>query len=148
MWIIVAREYNEDPVIMTLLPEPAMSARRRTILVFNLKKDGTVERLTLARYGHDDYYESAWEPDKESPYECLAGLVQDRNPQVIGLNMSETYAFADGLTHSEYESMIAALGNTYGPRITSAERLAVGWLEHHQRTRMGPAALLERRPGK
>ena len=129
MWIIAAREYNEDPVIMTLLPKPAMSARRRAILVFNLKKDGAIERLTLSRYGHGDYYESAWEPDKESPYECLACLVKDRNPKVIGLNVSETYAFADGLTHSEYESLVAALGNTYGPRITGAERLAVGWLE-------------------
>jgi hypothetical protein len=26
LWLVVAREYNEDPVIMTLLPEPAMSA--------------------------------------------------------------------------------------------------------------------------
>ena len=26
MWIIAAREYNEDPVIMTFLPEPAMAA--------------------------------------------------------------------------------------------------------------------------
>jgi len=31
IWIVAAREYNEDPVIMTLVPEPAMSARRRTI---------------------------------------------------------------------------------------------------------------------
>ena len=47
MWIIAAREYNEDPVIMTLLPEPAMAARRRTILVFARRPDGGVERLTL-----------------------------------------------------------------------------------------------------
>ncbi|HMN29375.1 MAG TPA: hypothetical protein PKE45_14595, partial [Caldilineaceae bacterium] len=32
LWIVAAREYNEDPVIMTLLPEPSMAARRRTIL--------------------------------------------------------------------------------------------------------------------
>jgi len=31
MWIVDAREYNEDPVLMTLLPEPVMSARRRCI---------------------------------------------------------------------------------------------------------------------
>lgn len=42
MWIVAAREYNEDPVIMTLLPEPSMSARRRTILVFSRKTDGSV----------------------------------------------------------------------------------------------------------
>ena len=31
MWIIAAREYNEDPVIMTLLPEPSMAARHRVL---------------------------------------------------------------------------------------------------------------------
>ena len=39
-WIVAAREYNEDPVIM-LLPEPAMAARRRTILLFQRRADGS-----------------------------------------------------------------------------------------------------------
>jgi len=59
MWIAIAREYNEDPVIMTLLPEPAMSARRRTILAFCLNPDGSVTRLTLDRYGHGEYYQAS-----------------------------------------------------------------------------------------
>ncbi|MCZ6898891.1 MAG: Xaa-Pro aminopeptidase, partial [Bacteroidetes bacterium] len=33
MWIIIAREYNEDPVIETMLPATWLSARRRTILL-------------------------------------------------------------------------------------------------------------------
>ena len=33
MWIIMAREYNEDPVIRTMLPAIWHAARRRTILV-------------------------------------------------------------------------------------------------------------------
>ena len=33
MWLIIAREYNEDPVIKTLLPATWQSARRTTILV-------------------------------------------------------------------------------------------------------------------
>ena len=47
MWIINTREYNEDPVILSLLPAPDMSARRRTILVFTLQPDGSLERLSL-----------------------------------------------------------------------------------------------------
>jgi hypothetical protein len=34
MWVVVSREYNEDPVIKTLLPAEWLAARRRTILVF------------------------------------------------------------------------------------------------------------------
>ena len=33
MWIIITREYNEDPIIKTFLPPTWLNARRRTILV-------------------------------------------------------------------------------------------------------------------
>jgi hypothetical protein len=129
LWILVAREYNEDPLIMTLLPEPAMSARRRTILVFHLQQDGSVERLSLDRYGYEGYYTAAWDPDVEEQYECLARVVRDRDPRVIAVNTSQIFAFADGLTHSEYTNVTAALGEPDVARIKGAKRLAVGWLE-------------------
>ena len=129
LWIVAAREYNEDPVILTLLPEPAMAARRRTILVFSLRDDGTVERLALDRYGHEGVYAAAWDPEAEELYACLARVVKERDPDVIGLNVSQTFAFGDGLTHTEHENIVGALGEPYQARIQSAERLAVGWLE-------------------
>ncbi len=134
MWIVVAREYNEDPVIMTLLPEPMMYARRRTIIVFSLKGDGGLERLVLARYGIKDFYEGVWDPDKEEQYNCLGRIVRERDPKSIGINVSETFAFGDGLTHGEYNLLSAALGEVYMGRTRGAERLAVGWLER----RTGP----------
>jgi Metallopeptidase family M24 len=129
-WIVAAREYNEDPVIMTLLPEPAMAARRRAILLFARRADGGVERLTLDRYGYDDFYERGWDPDTgEDQYTCLARLVRERDPQRIGIDLSETFAFADGLTYSEHAQLAAALGPELMARAHSAERLVVGWLE-------------------
>ena len=68
MWIVVAREYNEDPVIMSLLPEPQMYARRRTILVFTRQKDGNIERITVSRYGLGDFYKAVWKPEEEEQY--------------------------------------------------------------------------------
>jgi len=130
MWIIAAREYNEDPVIMTFLPEPAMAARRRTILVFTLQAEGTVERLTLDRYGHGDYYAKSWDPDQEEHFACLARIISERDPKRIGLNVASDFPFGDGLSHSEYELIINALDEPYVARVESAERLAVGWLEH------------------
>jgi hypothetical protein len=127
MWIVAAREYNEDPVILTLLPEPAMAARRRTILVFT-RRAGSVERLTLDRYGFGEFYERAWNPDAEDQLDCLARVVRERDPRVIGLNVSETFAFGDGLSHSEHSQITRALG-PYRERTRSAELLAVGWLE-------------------
>lgn len=129
IWIVCAREYNEDPVIMTLLPEPAMAARRRTILVFLRKSDGTVERLTLDRYGHGEFYQKGWDPDAEDQFVCLRRIVGERDPRSIGLNISDTFAFGDGLSHNEYTLLSNALGESLMARVRGAERLAVGWLE-------------------
>jgi hypothetical protein len=130
MWIVAAREYNEDPVIMTLLPEPAMAARRRTILIFARRPDGGVDRLTLDRYGFGEFYARGWDADSgEDQDASLARIVQERDPQSIGLNVSELFAFGDGLTYQEHGKLIAALGEKYADRTHSAERLAVGWLE-------------------
>ena len=126
MWIVIAREYNEDPVMMTLLPEPQMFARRRTILLFTLRKDDTIERLTVSRYGLGDFYKAMWDPEKEDQYICLARLVKKRKPKVIGINVSETFAFGDGLTHGEYGQLARALGPRYVKHFKGAERLAVG----------------------
>ncbi len=136
MWIVVAREYNEDPVIMTLLPEPMMYARRRTILVFHLKDDGTLERFVLSRYGIKDFYEGVWDPDEEEQHDCLGRVVKERDPKTVGINVSETFAFGDGLTHSEHGFLSAALGEEYMSRTRCAERLAVGWLERRIKPEM------------
>ena len=34
MWILISREYNEDPVLRTMLPAEGLNARRRTIILF------------------------------------------------------------------------------------------------------------------
>jgi len=129
MWLVVAREYNEDPLIMTLLPEPAMSARRRTILVFTMQDDGSVERLTLSRYGQEGFYQSGWNPDEEDQLACLKRVIEERNPQQIGINVSHTFAFGDGLAHGEYALLESALGDEWMRRTESAGRLCIGWLE-------------------
>lgn len=127
MWLVIAREYNEDPVIMSLLPEPNLYARRRTILVFHRQED-KVERLAVYRYGFGDYFEGVWDPDKEEQYECLARIIKERDPEKIGINVSNTFAFGDGLTHGEYSLLVDALGD-YSDRLVSAEKLCIRWLE-------------------
>lgn len=128
MWIVICREYNEDPVLMSLLPATSMSARRRTILLFARQGD-TVERMTLSRYGYDGFYECVWNPDDEDQFACLARIVRERDPERIGLNASQTFAFGDGISHTERLLLCDALGEPYSGRLVSAEKLCVGWLE-------------------
>lgn len=129
MWIVACREYNEDPVILALLPQPNMSARRRMVLIFSRKPDGSVERLTVGRYGLGDFYAAAWNPDQETQEAALQRAVRERDPQRIGIDVAEEFAFGDGLSHNEYQWISGALGESLMDRTTSAERMAVGWLE-------------------
>jgi Xaa-Pro aminopeptidase len=127
MWIVVAREYNEDPVIMSLLPLPNIYARRRTILVFHRNLED-LDRLAVSRYGYSDFYEAIWDPEKEEQYECLVRIIKERDPKKIGINVSNTFALGDGLTHGEYSILVDTLGDLSN-RFVSAERLCVRWLE-------------------
>jgi hypothetical protein len=129
MWIVNAREYAEDPVMMTFLPGPMISAGRRTILVFSLGSDGTFERLSLSRYSSGDYYRSVWQPDTEDQYACLVRIIRERKPKTIGINLSENFAFGDGLSHTDCLRLRSELGPELSSCFQSAERLAVGWLE-------------------
>ncbi|MGM0546010.1 MAG: M24 family metallopeptidase [Bacteroidota bacterium] len=129
MWIITAREYNEDPIIKTMLPATWQSARRRTILVFS-DNGKEIERLAIARYDIGDFFETVWDKNKQpDQWQRLTEIVTEKDPQKIALNFSNTFALADGITHSEYESLTASLPEKYQSRILSGENLAIGWLE-------------------
>jgi Xaa-Pro aminopeptidase len=131
MWVIIGREYNEDPVLKTMLPATWHSARRRTIMVFHDKgPDAGVERLAVSRYPIGDLFESAWDPETQpDQWARLVEIIEDRDPASIGLNISETWAHADGLSHSQHEAFQDALPSALRERVVSAEALAVGWLE-------------------
>lgn len=131
MWVVIAREYNEDPVIRSMLPPTWLSARRRTALVFfDRGASAGVERLAVARYDVGTAIKGAWNPEEQpDQWRRLADLIAERDPKKIALNRSSTFALADGLTASELEGFISALPREYSDRIVSAEKLAIGWLE-------------------
>ena len=62
MWIIICREYNEDPVYLTLVPEPVFAARRTTMLVFYDQGEKGIERVAVSRYGISNLYRGVWNP--------------------------------------------------------------------------------------
>ena len=130
-WVIIAREYNEDPVLKTMLPATWLNARRRTVLLFMDHGDERgVERLAIARYAVGDIFPAAWNPEEQpDQYQRIAQLLTEFNPSSIALNYSDSYALADGLSYSEYRDFSSALPADLKNKIVSAENLAVGWLE-------------------
>ncbi len=131
MWVLMAREYFEEPVIATMLDAKSMSARRRTILVFHDPGDGQpVERLTVSRYGLGDLFEPAWDPEQQpDQWQAVADIIAERDPAKIAINFSDLTAFGDGMTLSQYRLMSAALPEKFRDRIVSGETLAIRWLE-------------------
>ena len=130
MWIVINREYNEDPVYLTLVPEPVFAARRTTILVFfDRGPEEGVERLTVSRYGLGDHYQTAWSGGAaDEQWLRLAEIVTERDPQRIGINTSEHWAFGDGLSSGLRARLEAALPQLR-ERLVSAEGLCIRWLE-------------------
>ena len=130
MWLVLNREYAEDPVYFTLVPQPSFAARRTTMLVFHRHDDGSFERLTVNRYPLGEPYESAWEGGSlDEQWQALADLIAERDPERIGINVSDTWPEADGLTHGLHRKLTDALPEGLADRLVPAEALVVRWLE-------------------
>lgn len=131
MWVVISREYNEDPVIKTLLPSTWLAARRRTILImYDRGGDQGVETLAVARYDVGKSFKKAWDKEKEpNQWARVAQIIEERNPNRIGVNKSDHFGLADGLVATDHEMFKAALPKGTRNKIVSAEKLAISWLE-------------------
>lgn len=131
MWLVISREYNEDPVMRTMLPATWLNARRRTILLFyRNKQKNTMEKLAVARYDFGEHIKGAWDKEKQpDQWERLVELIEERDPEKIALNYSEHFNIADGLVHTDLEEFKRHLPKKLESRIVSAEPLAVSWIE-------------------
>jgi len=154
MWIVPMREYNEDPVFTSLVSPTTFAARRRTIYVFfdrcaaravpasTCGPADTVERIALGGTSQGGVYQAMrsvraaegpaganvqaqaelWGDEQ---WLALREVVVPRRPRRIAVDVSRTWAFADGLSAGEYEGMRDALGPELSARFVPAESLAV-----------------------
>ena len=152
MWIVPMREYNEDPVFSSLVSPTTFAARRRTIYVLFDKcsssgrtdpGDGScVERIALGGSSQGGVFEArrSTKPVQaavggnqaelwgDEQWAALRAVVEERNPRVIGIDYSRTFAFTDGLSHGEYLGMTEALGDRWTARMKPAEVLPLQFI--------------------
>jgi Xaa-Pro aminopeptidase len=147
-WVVPMREYNEDPLFTSIVSPTTFAARRRTIYVFhdtcaratvpNCKVDrialgGTSQggvfqavRSTKAAAGpagaRREQQAELWGDEQ---WQVLRRIVEERGPSSITVNVSRTWAFADGLSAGEYEGMREALGPAGVARLKNVDALAV-----------------------
>ena len=136
MWLIICREYNEDPVFYSMVAPTTFAARRRTIYVFyDRGPEKGIERLALGGSSQGGLYTVYRDPEMEtrelwgtSQWMLLRKLVEERNPRTIGVNISHTHAFSDGLSAGEREQLEDALGSKWTGRFVRAENLALEYV--------------------
>ncbi|MEQ9007748.1 MAG: Xaa-Pro aminopeptidase, partial [Ekhidna sp.] len=131
MWIIIAREYNEDPVIKTLLPATWQSARRTTMLIAYDPGEGKpLETFGMSRYNTGELFKTVWNKEEQpDQWKALADMIVSKDPKKIGINKSETFALADGISSTHYDMLMNVLPKKYQSRVVNAENVAIGWLE-------------------
>jgi len=134
MWIVMNREYNEDPLYLSMVHQPNLNARRLSVLIFHNSKQG-FKKLTASWHGTStcgDYYTLIFK-DKSNGWKgqftAIADYIKKSDPQKIGLNFSEHWQFGDGLSAGLLHEIETALDKKYQARIVSAENLCIGWLE-------------------
>ena len=144
-WVVPMREYNEDPVFSSLVSPTTFAARRRTIYVFHDRGAAAgVDRIALGGTSQGGVYTAvrsttpvaatpsgATTSDRtaelwgDAQWQVLRKLVEERQPRSIGINVSRTFAFADGLSAGEYQGMSEALGPEWTARLKPTEGLPV-----------------------
>jgi hypothetical protein len=136
MWLVIMREYNEDPVFYSLVPPTTMAARRRTIFVFHDRGERGVERLALgggSQGGLYTVYRDPADPGREimgeNQWATLRKIVEERRPATIAIDISPTHAFSDGLSAGEYEQLQAALGPEWMKRVVRGELLPLQYIQ-------------------
>ncbi len=126
MWMVIGREYNEDPVFKTLVPSHVKTASRLSCLVFSLDKDGKFEAINLSRPDPrlSPYYTHAY-TTKEDQYDVIARTVLEKNPEKICVNVSSLTAQADGMSKFIWDNLFERLGD----RLVPDGHMAIRWLE-------------------
>ena len=136
MWLVISREYNEDPVFFSLVSPTTFAARRRTIYVFfDRGPEKGVERLALGGNSQGGLYEVYRDPDNanqelylDRQWATLRKVIDERQPANIAINISHTHAFSDGLTAGEREQLEEALGPQNRAKLIRAEALPLEYI--------------------
>jgi len=145
MWLVICREYNEDPVFWAIVSPTTFACRRRTIYVFTDRGPGRpLERLALGGGSQGGLFTAYRDTAQQvatrgvpgvggelvgdAQWRLLRRVVEERNPRVIAIDISTEHALADGLSAGEYEALQRALGPQLMARTRHAEGLAVDYI--------------------
>ena len=130
MWIIICHEDNHDPVFQTIIPWECWAPILQIVVFYHREKGYEIERLNISRTNMQGLMKNVWDAKgAEDQWACLRRIVQERQPNRIGINESSVIWAADGLTASLKRKLMETLGDQLADKLVSAEPLAIRWLE-------------------
>ncbi len=144
-WLVVCREYNEDPVFFSIVSPTTFACRRRTIYIFHDRGPGRpFERLALGGSSQGGLFEAVRDTAVAVQTAAIAGrggellgagqwallrrLLEERDPASIAVDVSDTHAFSDGISVADYEALREALGPVLAARLRRAELLPLEYI--------------------
>ena len=130
MWLIICQEDDLDPVYETMIPMETWCPILQ-MLIFSDRGPGLgVERINLSFTDTKGLYDTPWpgRSHHSEQWKLLRGIVEERDPRRIGINVGSVQWAAGGLTHNLYKQLVEALPEKYVARLESAEACATRWL--------------------
>lgn len=129
-WMVICRENHNDPIATHVGGE---NAGGTAVFLFYLDDQG-FHSLAFSPDGeatsldeldiHDEVIKVA---RGSSTLEQAVAFVKEKDFQTIAINTSESNAMADGLSHSQHQGLIQALGDR-SDRLVSSTELVYEWL--------------------
>ena len=124
MWIVFDHGRGSEPMMLDFGIETAYG---QGIYVFFDEGGDRIERISLG--GESELAQACGAYDMYGRSRDLRSIVEERDPQQIGLNFAanphegEGIRLADGLSHTDYEYLEQELGEKYSSRFVSAQHL-------------------------
>jgi len=129
MWIILCQEDNPDPVYATLIPMDTWCPILQILVFYDPGEGQAIEGINISGTNTKDLYDWPYRRQiEEEQWPLLRKVVEERDPQRIGINTGSVQWAAGGLTHNLYLQLSEALPARYVERLTSAEALVTRWL--------------------
>jgi Metallopeptidase family M24 len=128
MWIILCQEDDYDPVFKTMVPLDTWAPILQMLILSDPSQGKTIERINLSMTDLGDLYDRPWRGvHHEEQWAQLRGIIEERRPERIGINIGRVNWAAGGLTHNLHQQLLEAVPSISG-KLVSAEKACEHWL--------------------
>jgi len=128
MWIILCQEDDYDPVFKTMVPLDTWAPILQMLIFYDRGPEKGVERINLSMTDTGDLYDRPWKGvHHEEQWTQLRGIIEERHPERIGINIGRVNWAAGGLTYNLYQQLLEAVPGI-SDQLVSAEKACEHWL--------------------